>query len=167
MIAVNSSESAQMCCKVPPTGDPKIVEAVIKEHPEVNNNTFKLGHCLLAKYYMVKLNLTALKSEDIKNYVRVIFKEPEWIEAMDKVTDQCLESLPKYVKSFKKHYKITDEECDLRYETFLVCTIMYAYKECPTKDLINVDKCKSVKQFFDNCLFDGEAFIAYIDKHNI
>jgi len=83
---------------------------------------------LLAKYYMTKLNLTKLKSEDIKNYIRIIFKEPEWIEAMDKVTDQCLELQPKYIKAFQKHYKISDEECDLKYETLMVCLIMFSYK---------------------------------------
>ena len=77
---------------------------------------------------MTKLNLTKLKSEDIKNYVRIIFKEPEWIEAMDKVTDQCLQLLPKYVKAFQKYYKISEDECDLRYETLMVCMIMFSYK---------------------------------------
>jgi len=77
---------------------------------------------------MDKLNLTKLKSEDIKNFIRIIFKEPEWIEAMDKVTDQCLELQPKYVKAFQKHYKISDEECDLKYETLVVCMMVFSYK---------------------------------------
>ena len=74
----------------------------------------------LSKYYIEEVYETILEKEAMRNFLKNVIKDPEWIVAFQKLSDQCIDLLPKYTKILQKHYNITAEECDNRYQSYAI-----------------------------------------------
>lgn len=58
---------------------------------------------------------------DFKNFISIAVNDSEWVNIYHKVIDQCMDKLVYYTKVLKTLFKISDTQCDVRYQAFVTC----------------------------------------------
>jgi hypothetical protein len=67
-----------------------------------------------------KIGLAKLEKEECKKYLHKILKSP-WLEIGEESVDICIDAIPQHVEHYQKHFKVTKDQCDGKYNCFTDC----------------------------------------------
>lgn len=75
---------------------------------------------------MEALNQSSLDRAEFKNFIKDSIKDLEWIETFNGAADYCVDHLSFYTKVFQQVRKVSDDQCDMRYQAFVTCLHLVA-----------------------------------------